>query len=149
MIKNKDLAVIIKGKEELIPLTWDDTLVKIVIYNSGIGLYLLKSDIDGMVQISGMAYNLQQYNVPYLFGLAPELTDKLKQKVTPEKDFTYQGIKIRYHDNKWYLPDGIKILVEPKIVPTYNYVLNNVLSYCIRRTKQVGGKIINKRILNS
>lgn len=149
MIKNKDLTVIINGKEERIPLTWDNTLVKVIIFNSGIGLHLLKPDIDGMVQISGMIYNLEQYNFPYLFGLAPELTDELKQKVVPKKNFTYQGIKIKYRNSNWYLPDGIKILVEPKIVPTYNYVLNNVLSYCIRRTKQVGGKIINKRILNS
>lgn len=149
MIKNKDLTVIINGKEERIPLTWDNTLVKVIIFNSGIGLHLLKPDIDGMVQISGMIYNLEQYNFPYLFGLAPELTDELKQKVVPKKNFTYQGIKIKYRNSNWYLPDNVEVSTLPNMVLTYNYLLNSILSYCIRRVEQVGGKIINKRILNS
>jgi len=147
MIKSKELDVFINGREEHIPLTWDDTLVKIIIFNSGIGLQLLKPDIDGMVQISGMIYNLEQYNFPYLFGLAPELTDELKQKVVPKKNLTYQGIKIKYHNNNWYLPDNVEVSTLPNMVLTYNYLLNSILSYCIRRVEQVGGKIINKRIL--
>lgn len=139
MIKSKDLDVFINGREALIPLTWDNNLVELTIYTSGIGLTLLKPDIDGIVQISGMVYNLDKYNFPHLFGLAPELTKELKHKVVPAKNFNYQGINITYQNNNWYTPDNVPLVANKNLVLTYNYLLDGILRYCIRKTKKVAG----------
>lgn len=137
MIKSKDLDVFINGREALIPLTWDNNLVELTIYNNGIGLTLLKPDIDGIVQISSMVYNLDKYNFPHMFGLAPELTKELKRKVVPAKNFNYQGVNITYQDNNWYTPDNVPLVANKNFVLTYNYLLDGILRYYIRKTKKV------------